>query len=776
MKKFFNTIFASLGIILLFASCGIIPWEDILSPIDTIYLFTIDDNGNEVQSATMAVGDYTDFEFEIVYYSETYETCEVELFSSDESVAKTEWSSGTVNTTGDLRVYAVGEGECTITLRSKLYQNEYATVSITVTPAKTIKLAKHELTLKVGQGEKLSYTNYYNSSSVYWSSSSSYYVTVDQSGYVKGIRKGSATVTVESSDGKKSDTCKVTVIDTSGWNVTISNGYDIPNPFYPNKGEESTYKLECIVNVDSGIDEDVTWRSEDSSIVSVNSDTGLITARAAGTTNIYAELTADNTIKDSIQITVSAPPTPANEFFWGKWSRMDSGEVYTVEETYVLYNDKKYDILSSSDSELVINELGSFVKDTDNVIKWHDSTNDIDIPFYRQGGKDLKYKVRVVGFEDAIADTANSNILICRAAGTEDLINAKGKSGIKVKGQSERYTTYSDEAQTDEDGYVELTAPVQGDSQTLTITDDDGEITVVSGLKIENSDDFMGTIPLVKKDEYSLKITGDVDPSEKTNGYLYANNYKTYPLTLSISNISEIKSETAIASISCSDSNVTLSLSDSSEYTLDGITISSMKAGATKTINLEIAYGTLTSSYKDVELNIKVENLETKRVWVDYVPLRFFAGDMPITITGDSTEDNSNAALHGFVIYPDGNSKFFSVNNKAHKTLYVPIFGAGNKYEMVFSGATVTGQLSASTEMYYTVAFDSNTSLAVNKGAEETKIAYSFGEKNNSEATAYDLTAYFAENNKTDFQAYLKEGDIDFYLFEAESDSTVVIK
>ena len=92
---------------------------------------------------------------------------------------------------------------------------------------------------------------------------------------------------------------------------------------------------------------------------------------------------------------------------------------------------------------------------------------------------------------------------------------------------------------------------------------------------------------------------------------------------------------------------------------------------------------------------------------------------------------------------------------------------------MIFSGATVTGNLANSTEMYYTVAFDTSKPKDVSL---DIDIAYDFAEENNSEAKAFDITKYFADNNIEDksFEAYLEEGDIDFYKFETTSTSTVV--
>ncbi|MBQ9361437.1 MAG: Ig-like domain-containing protein, partial [Lachnospiraceae bacterium] len=46
---------------------------------------------------------------------------------------------------------------------------------------------------------------------VTWKSSNKKVATVDKNGKVKGIKKGTATVTVTTKDGKKKAVCKVTV-------------------------------------------------------------------------------------------------------------------------------------------------------------------------------------------------------------------------------------------------------------------------------------------------------------------------------------------------------------------------------------------------------------------------------------------------------------------------------------------------------------------------------------------------------------------------------------
>ncbi len=178
----------------------------------------------------------------------------------------------------------------------------------------------------------------------------------------------------------------------------------------------------------------------------------------------------------SFTITVNKKNETSNEFFWGTWVRMDNGKEYNVFETNVTQENKEYKITNSNDSNLYVNELGSFSKQSDSVIICN------NIPYFRKGGSNLEYTLKLVGFDDSIG----------RAASTPSTI-----SGKKVKGTSVKYPSFVSEAESEEDGTIRgLRAPVAGDVQTLTITDNDNTIVVVTGIKVENNGDNMGTILL----------------------------------------------------------------------------------------------------------------------------------------------------------------------------------------------------------------------------------------------------------------------------------------
>ena len=438
----------------------------------------------------------------------------------------------------------------------------------------------------------------------------------------------------------------------------------------------------------------------------------------------------------------SNPSSPAaalvNQFFWGQWQRMDNGKSYYINENNVKTDERFYSATSSSENYLNVEGLGRFEKQTDSVI-----INN-SIPYFRKGGTNLSYKMKLVGFEDSINRAA-------RAASSASL------SGYTITGTSEQFESFTSEAVSDEEGTVTLTAPTSGDVQTITVTSGDNTIVVVPGIKVETDGSNMGTIPISQEGQYSLKVTGTIEDTEKDDGYLYGNNYKSYPMMLTITNVSDVVSVPSVCTITAEDSRVTVSSADGSDIT-GGVLISTLKSGFTKTILLSVTCGMLTESYLDTGLIVTVKNAVTEKTWQDYVPLRFFKGLVPITVAAESVEENADAALNGFVIYPDGNSQFFSVPDKGDKTIYVPTFGIEQPYTLAFSGATIEGSLSKSTEMLYTVASGTCAKKEIDTAAMAFIDAVQYGETGSGNGSEDNATVADSE-----FEAYLADGDVDFY-------------
>ena len=180
----------------------------------------------------------------------------------------------------------------------------------------------------------------------------------------------------------------------------------------------------------------------------------------------------------------------------------------------------------------------------------------------------------------------------------------------------------------------------------------------------------------------------------------------------------------SICSIESDDSRLSLS----SSANLSAFTISTMAGGATKTVNINISYGEMEEPYVDTGIIVTIRNSISGQEWKDYVPLRFFKGMIPITISAVSPEENNNAALNGFVIYPDGNNQFFSIKNNSNKVLFVPSFGADKKYKMVFLKVLCLG------------VADSNSAVLLEK-EHSLRLAYDIASADNYALLACDVCA-----------------------------------
>lgn len=436
----------------------------------------------------------------------------------------------------------------------------------------------------------------------------------------------------------------------------------------------------------------------------------------------------------------------ADSYFWGTWVRMDNGAEYQFKEREVVYKGVTYYNSSGSESYLNVRNLGTFQKQSESVML-------VDaIPLFRKGGADLEYSVKLVGFLGGSSRAAGNS-----SDGEESLAN------YTVTGTTEGFPSSENEAVSDSNGEAKLIAKRPGE-QTVKVTSGDKERTT-HGLTVTRNGANVGKIVIDNENDCSLKVTV---PELENARYMYAN--KTYEgLGIVIENT---------GTKNCGVSQVVLSV-DNDFVTISGdtdFTTGTLRPGVSKTDKkFNLSFGSFSDPYIDVEISVKItifgESGKANRVWDDVVSLRVFRGQMPVTIAAQGIENNPNSRLKGFLIYPDQNHKHFSLKNNTSATLYVPTFSAaaGDEFKMVFCGAATADSLADSTEMYYSVAFDSLeprdiVTTGINVG---TYIYY--GEEsggNETENSAYDV------GDETSFEACLADKDIDFYRIKAESTSS----
>ena len=135
-------------------------------------------------------------------------------------------------------------------------------------------------------------------------------------------------------------------------------------------------------------------------------------------------------LDDKTQKEPEQPAVISDSFFWGTWVRMDNGTEYEVLESNIVQGNKNYAITVSDETSLTVNTIGTFKKESDSVIICD------NIPYFRKGGANLEYSLKIVGFTSSGAATSSiseissaTSTLSARAAGTE-------VRGIKGKGKS----------------------------------------------------------------------------------------------------------------------------------------------------------------------------------------------------------------------------------------------------------------------------------------------------------------------------------------------------
>ena len=231
----------------------------------------------------------------------------------DATDADVDWSSSDVSVAtvdGAGNVTAVAEGTATITAKAG---DKAATCTVTVKAATiavtSVELDADEMTLKVGDEGQLQATvapeNAANKS-VTWSSSNESVATVEQNGKISAVGVGEATITVTTTDGGKTATCKVIVNKKAG---AISYATASVNKTFG----DANFTNELTKTGDGT----VTYSSSDTKVAEVDSKTGEVTIMGKGEATITATVTdgdnytyATKTASYKINVTAVKVPDP----------------------------------------------------------------------------------------------------------------------------------------------------------------------------------------------------------------------------------------------------------------------------------------------------------------------------------------------------------------------------------------------------------------------------------------------------------------------------------
>ena len=234
-----------------------------------------------------------------------------EYTSSDENVV-------VVDNNGE--VTAVGEGTATITLNVNgeefvreltVYVDRNQTkTEIIVTPTK-IKLDGELLSIKIGESHKLKYTvelEEADTEKLIWKSSDEDIVTVDVDGKIKGIKEGTATITVKAVNGEKDSIdieVKEDIIEPTS--IELSQG-----DMYLTVGQSQT--ITPIVNPDNASNKALSFMILDPriaySVPNENGTQATITGLSGGSTVLVIASATNSGVEKRVNVIVTDTSTP----------------------------------------------------------------------------------------------------------------------------------------------------------------------------------------------------------------------------------------------------------------------------------------------------------------------------------------------------------------------------------------------------------------------------------------------------------------------------------
>ncbi len=214
------------------------------------------------------------------------------------------WSSSnskivSVDQNGNIK--ALSKGDATITVTTK-DGGKTATCKVTASvPVTGVSLNKTSVSITKGNGTILTATvspSDATNKNVTWSSSDSNIVSV-KDGVIEGKKVGTATITVATSEGNKTATCKVTV---TGESISVSGVSLNKTDISLDKGGTET--LTATVTPDNASNKSVTWSSSDTNVATV-SDNGKVKAVNPGTA-VITVTTDDGKKTATCKVTVSS--------------------------------------------------------------------------------------------------------------------------------------------------------------------------------------------------------------------------------------------------------------------------------------------------------------------------------------------------------------------------------------------------------------------------------------------------------------------------------------
>lgn len=194
-------------------------------------------------------------------------------------------------------VTGVGTGTCVITATSHNGIVSQCTITV-VRPVTSLKMSKSSLTLSLNHTDKLKAKISPSNASIKtiaWSSSNPEVVSVDESGNIAGLKKGTATITAKSYNGKTTK-CKVTVKEYKPTSLNFTQLYVTMNP-------GNTFEAKYKIKPSNASNKQILYTSSNPDAATVD-ENGVVTAVGVGSATITGSCAANTKIKNTFEVCV----------------------------------------------------------------------------------------------------------------------------------------------------------------------------------------------------------------------------------------------------------------------------------------------------------------------------------------------------------------------------------------------------------------------------------------------------------------------------------------
>ncbi|MBI9102742.1 MAG: hypothetical protein JEY99_10015 [Spirochaetales bacterium] len=414
---------------------------------------------------------------------------------------------------------------------------------------------------------------------------------------------------------------------------------------------------------------------------------------------------------------------PIENFFWGRWMGLGSGEDWYISGSSVWIDDatERY---YNTDSNTITFEDYQLVKDSEDVLKYVEDGSSIPTFLYRVAGASSSFSAVLV---DSSEDAPSSS-----ARGLSSL------GGIDVIIQNLNNQENNQSLETAYDGTLTAEDIIIGDDYLITIPVQEGigdEVQAeVTALYDEQN---VGTLDLANSNaNFKMNIR-----SEKRPDLLLADNVTEYKVYIDITNIGN-NTITDVEYEITANEDLVISADD-----LTGI-IGSAVSGSVKTIDLTILCPEINTEEAVKSLNVSITDYNPlqSKTWPETVSLKFYKKYPSFSIY----THYEGAGVEPLVINPSGTPVRISG--------YTNLFNwQPGRWYIVFGGGG-TGR-----ETKYSLGIDTGVSTQWNL-LEDSSV----GESNNTAETSTQIGVGGSA------MQYLGAKDVDFYSFEFQEVNTLV--